>query len=98
MNILEKIFKRKVNYQRENAKAIRAKLNENQDAVFKAVKELARPVNGRQVARHLNWDSASVTPRLAELVKKGRLIVAFPQKGLDGIWRKYYVVVKDKKF
>lgn len=76
----------------ENTARINSRKARNQEMVFKAVQELARPVNGRTVAAHLGFDSASVTNRLAELRKKGRIKVAYRKKGLDGVWRQFYVV------
>jgi Mn-dependent DtxR family transcriptional regulator len=71
------------------------RLTENEEAVLAAVRAaselLSRPVNGREVARQLKWDSASVTNRLSELTKKGKLKIAYRKKGLDGLWRNYYV-------
>lgn len=64
--------------------------------VYKAVGEIGHPCSGREVSAHLQWDSASVTNRLAELVKKGRLKVAFRLRSTDGIWRNFYVVVDTK--
>lgn len=91
MNLLN-IFKRKqINYQAENMKVVNRKLAERQDAVYKAVALIGYPCNGRQIARFMGEDSASVTPRLAELVKKGRIHVKFTKRGLDNKWRKYYV-------
>jgi DNA-binding MarR family transcriptional regulator len=91
MNIIVKIFKRKqINQQRENYKRVKQKLSENQDAVYTAVALIGYPCTGRQVARFLGWDSASVTPRLAELVKKDRIYVADVKRGLDKKYRKLY--------
>lgn len=99
MNILEKIFKRKVNYQRENYAVTRATLAIRQNEVYKAVALMAVPCTGRQIARFMGRDSASITPRLSELVRKGRLTVAYTKKSLDDRkWRKYYIVSRDKKF
>jgi predicted HTH transcriptional regulator len=91
---LSEIFRgiSKKQIRRDNLKAVQTTLARNQESVFKAVKELDRPSSGRMVSAHLKWDSASVTNRLAELTKKGRLKVAFVQRGLDGKYRQYYVV------
>lgn len=82
--------------QKDNIEVIRKRINRNQETVYKAVEEINRPVNGMAVAKHLGWDSASVTNRLAELTKKGRLKVAYNKRGLDGIWRRYYIVNEQK--
>jgi hypothetical protein len=80
--------------QKENMEIVQLHKSENQEKVFEAVSELndqlIRAVNGREVAAHLKWDSASVTNRLAELTKKHQLKVAYRKKGLDGIWRNFY--------
>jgi DNA-binding MarR family transcriptional regulator len=77
---------------RENVEAAKRKMAHNQEMVFQALKQLNMPSNGRAVARKLGWDSSSVTNRLAELTRKGRIKVAFRKKGLDGIWRNFYQV------
>ena len=96
------IFKRGVKYRhplkqkqtRQQAKDAKKKINMNQQAVYEALKAQQYPINGLALARAMGWDSASVTNRLAELVKKGRIDVAYNKKGLDGKWRKYYRVGK----
>jgi predicted transcriptional regulator len=77
---------------REDMRALRKRLNKNQHLVFGAVTAQHRPVKAREVADWLGWDSASVTNRLSELVKKRRIQVAYRKQGLDGIWRNYYIV------
>lgn len=92
MRILN-IFKRKPKgTTAQDMQIIRKRRARSQEAVYQAVKQLNRPVNGMTVAQHMHYDSASVTPRLSELVKKGRLKVGYVKKGLDGIYRRYYVV------
>lgn len=88
------IFKRNAEkkHKAETMKAVNAKLAQNQESVYQAVKDIDRPVNGLRVARALGWDSSSVTNRIAELVKKGRLKVAYNKRGLDGKWRRFYVI------
>lgn len=78
--------------QHENMIIINARIGKNQETVYQAVKAIGRPINGRVVAAHLKWDSASCTNRLSELCKKGRLKVAYRKKGLDKLWRNYYIV------
>jgi len=85
-------FLQKRKTQRENFQIVKKRIAQSQQAVYEAVLELNRPVTGREVARHLHWDSASVTNRLAELTKKGRIRVAYKKRGMDGIWRRYYKV------
>jgi hypothetical protein len=88
-----KIFQsKKTRQQAENMKVINSKKAKNQEAVFKAVEALNVPSTGKMVSVYLGWDSASVTNRLSELCKKGRLKIAYNKRGLDGIWRHYYVV------
>lgn len=86
------IFRKRKN--RKQAKQIpqEVQISRNQEIVFEAVAELGRPVTGKQVARFLSWDSASVTNRLAELEKIGRLSVPYRLKGADRRWRKFYTV------
>lgn len=90
------IFKRKqaVNYQRENYKVVKQKLGERQQEVYAAVALIGHPCTARQVARFLKWDSASVTPRLAELARKERVKVVDVKQGLDRKWRKYYTATQ----
>lgn len=80
--------------QEENMRIISRRRAEKRDRVRNAVIELNhtahRAVNGREIASYLRWDSASVTNRLSELVKRGQLHVHEQRRGLDGIWRKYY--------
>lgn len=92
MSVLD--FFRKRKQKRENMKALKKRLNRNQQKVYWAVQALNRPVKAREVAEWLSWDSASVTNRLSELVKKRRIRVAYRKQGLDGIWRQYYVIKK----
>lgn len=80
----------------DNMEAVNKKLAKNQESVYKAVEQLNQPVTGRAVATFLGWDSASVTNRLAELTKKGRLKIAYNKRGLDGKWRHFYVVNPEK--
>lgn len=75
-------------------KIVEGRKSKSQEQVYEAAKQLNTPCNGRMVATFLGWDSASVTNRLSELVKKDRLKVAYRKRGLDGMWRKYYVVNK----
>lgn len=86
------MFKRKKSITQENIEVVRRRIAQNQEAVYNAVRELNTPCTGRMVAKHLEWDSASVTNRLSELNKKGRIKIAYNKRGLDGIWRHYYIV------
>lgn len=80
----------------DSTEAVKRRLSIHQEGVYKAVKEIGRPVNGLAIAQYMHVDSASVTPRLAELVKKNRLRVHHTKRGLDGIYRRFYVVGDDK--
>lgn len=86
------LFKTKVNMQYENMKVVNLTKTANQEKVYQAVKSIGQPINGRVVAAHMGYDSASVTNRLSELCKKSRLKVAYRKQGPDGMWRNYYVV------
>ena len=98
MNLLELFTKRSAKRKRaENMAALRKKLSQTQENVYQAVLAIESPCNGRAIARHMQTDSASVTPRLYELVRKGRLRVAYSKRGLDGHWRKYYVTTARKR-
>lgn len=77
---------------KDNMQILNKRIARNREAVFEAVQAIGRPVNGLAIARHMHIDSASVTPRLSELVKRGRILVADRKPGLDGITRKLYVV------
>lgn len=91
MNLLD-LFKRKKMTTQVDMQAIRARVARSQEAVYKAVTEINHPVNGLAVARYMHTDSASITPRLTELTRKGKLKVAFEKRDLgDGRWRKFYV-------
>lgn len=74
----------------------RSRKARSQQAVYMALVQLNRPVSGSMVARHLGWDSASVTNRLAELCKKGAIKVDYRKKGLDGRWRNFYAVGRER--
>lgn len=87
-------FKRKPKTTETDMKTIRARVARSQEQVYKAVGEINHPVNGLAIARYMHVDSASITPRLAELTKKGKLKVAFTKHGLDGRIRKFYVVAE----
>lgn len=76
----------------ENMAVVNKAKSKNQEKVYQAVKELKYPSNGLAIAHYLKWDSASVTPRLAELVRKGRIKIAYRKHGLDKIIRNFYVV------
>lgn len=91
------IFKRtpsKKQRDRETMEAVNQHINRSQEQVYKAVALLHRPCNGRMVSSFMGVDSATVTPRLAELVKKGRIKIDHRKKGLDGVWRNYYITAK----
>jgi len=89
------LFKSKERTQHENnMRLINQRRSERQKEVYEAVAVLNRPVTGRMVATYLGWDSASVTNRLAELVRKNQLEIAYRKKGLDGLWRQYYKVAR----
>jgi DNA-binding MarR family transcriptional regulator len=64
----------------------------SQEQVLKALQEVKHPINGLAVARHMHADSASVTPRLAELRKKGLIKVSYVKHGLDNKRRNFYVI------
>lgn len=95
MNFFKNLFKR-------NKKPVRKtmpdadRINRNQEAVYRAVVALNRPCSGRMVSTYLKWDSASVTNRLCELKKKGRIKVAYMKVGLDKQRRQYYIAVQPK--
>jgi hypothetical protein len=93
MNLLN-MFKRKQTTTKTDMQAIRARVARSQEQVYKAVGEINHPVNGLAIARYMHVDSASITPRLAELTRKGKLRVAFTKHGLDGRIRKFYVVAR----
>lgn len=97
MNFLKNLFKRKERSQAaDNMEVIRSRLARNQQTVYEAVVAIAMPCRGRDVSDFLGWDSASVTNRLAELARKGQVKVAYRKRGLDGIWRNYYVATLPK--
>lgn len=98
MNILRKLFNRiKRSQAADNMKAVRNRISRNQQAVYEAVVAIGSPCTGRRVAQFLGWDSASVTNRLAELSRKGRIQVAYRKRSLDdGMWRNYYVATGAK--
>jgi DNA-binding MarR family transcriptional regulator len=99
MNILEKLFRRKINIERENYRVIRARIAYSEKAIHGALKRLGRPVTAREIARELGWDSSLVTPRMPKMVRKGTANLPFTKKGLDGITRNYYTVGNpNKKF
>lgn len=93
-----KLFKRKklsqAEIRRANYEVIKKDLKKSQAEVWLAIAEINRPVCGRSIARYMSIDSACVTPRLSELVKKGKLKVHNQTKCADGIIRKFYVVVE----
>lgn len=93
MNLLQ-LFKRKQTTVKPDMVAIRKQIARSQESVFKAVYEINKPVNGLAIARYMHVDSASITPRLAELTKKGKLKVAYTKHGLDGRVRRFYEVAK----
>lgn len=92
MNLLQPFKKKK---EAESMAVIRQRIGRSQEAVYKAIEEIGRPVNGLAIARHMNVDSAGVTPRLAELTRKGRIKIAYRKRGLDRLWRNFYVVSND---
>lgn len=94
-NLLKKRQARKKQHQ--NMQALRARISRNQETVYRTLVLLRKPSNGREVAAELGWDSASVTNRLAELTHKERIQIAFRKRGLDGIWRNYYIVKKNPR-
>ncbi len=94
MNFLERHFRSSKQQQADNMKVVNKRKPRNQEMVYNAVREIKHPCTGREVAARLGFDSASVTNRLAELVKKGRLKVAFRLRSADGIWRNFYIVDK----
>lgn len=92
MNLLH-LFKRKQAI--DTVDSAKRRIARSQEAVYKAVLDINHPINGLAVAHYMVTDSASVTNRLAELTKKGRLKVAYRKRGLDGIYRNFYVVNHD---
>jgi DNA-binding MarR family transcriptional regulator len=96
VNFLKNLFKRAKSQKADDMEVIRRRISKNQEMVYRAVVTVDRPCNGRTVADQLGWDSASVTNRLAELVRKGRIVIHHRKRGLDGIWRNYYVAVQPK--
>lgn len=96
MNFLSNLFKRNKSRAAETMEAVNQRISRNQEQVYRAVVTIGRPCNGRMVSDYLGWDSASVTNRLAELCKKGRLAVHHRKRGLDGIWRNFYVAAVPK--
>ena len=97
MDFLKNLFKRNKKPEADNMAVVKRRLARNQEAVFRAVLAINRPCTGRMVSDQMGWDSASVTNRLAELHHKGRIQVAYRKKGLDGMWRQYYVVAAESK-
>lgn len=71
------------------------KLALSQETVWNAINDYGRPINGLHLAKIMGMDSASVTPRLAELRKKGRIKIAYVKHGLDGHTRNFYIVSRD---
>ena len=86
------IFKRKrINYAAENMRTIRSRIADRENDVYKAVALINRPCTAREIAKFLNLDSASVTPRLPRLVRKDRIQIFDRKRGIDGIYRNRYV-------
>jgi hypothetical protein len=78
----------------DNMEVVHKRVARNQEAVYRAVERLKHPVTCRTISRYMDTDSACVSPRLTELVRKGRLAIAYRKQGLDHIWRAYYVIAK----
>lgn len=52
---------------------IQDKLGNRQQTVLNALREIA-PATNKQLAKHLGWEINSVTPRILELRKLGKVI------------------------
>lgn len=90
------IFRKKVTkVSKEDMRNISVRVAKSREAVYNAIRHNARPINGLALAKLMRMDSASVTPRISELVRKGRVKVAYTKAGLDGHTRNFYVVDKD---
>lgn len=77
---------------RKAYKKVLPKVSLKQGQVLKAVQNLG-PCNYRQISQHLNVIEGSVTPRIAELRRKGLIKVAYVGKNvLSGTRVNYYAI------
>lgn len=90
LNFLKKRSKAKQKQAKEQAR----KVAQSQMAVYRALAKVGRPINGLRLAQEMRTDSASVTPRLSELTRKGLIKVAYVMRGTDGRLRRFYEVKK----
>lgn len=89
MRILE-IFKRKLKQPtKKAAKKKQLVLNPNQEAVYLSIRKLGE-CNARMVETDLHWRGGSITPRVAELVRKGYVQKVDHKRGLGGYTVNYY--------
>lgn len=80
---------RQIDYAKET-ELLRRHRAEMRSRVYSAVTMIGKPCSMRMVAAHMQIDSGSVSPRLAELRKKNLITIAYRKRGLDGVWRNYY--------
>lgn len=72
-------------------------LSVSQQQVLFAIQDLGASVNGMTIARYMKVDSASVTPRLAELRKQGKIVIAYTKVGLDKRKRNFYKIANPEQ-
>lgn len=66
----------------------------NRERVYRTIANSPKPVNMRTVASLMGADSGSISPRIAELRKKDRIVVAYTAKPINGVTCNYYKAVK----
>lgn len=62
---------------------VKPKLGERQRAVLEAIEEL-EPCTNKQLARHLQWEINSITPRVLELRKLNKVVEYGRIKDVNG--------------
>lgn len=71
--------------------AVKPNLGRRQHQVLEALEEIC-PANNQEIALHLGWPINSITPRVLELRKKGRVEEAYKQKNAQGRTTIYWQV------
>lgn len=76
---------------------VRPKLNNSQQMVLEVLEQIY-PANNKQIARHIGWSINSVTPRVLELRKAGRVQVVKIDKDESGRSSMFYAPIKEVEY
>jgi len=85
------LFKKKPSTSVQAFKKVKSTVRPSQERVLKAINQL-QPCHYRQVSARLNTIEGCVTPRIAELKRKGYITVSHVSKGQTSARVNYYRV------